>query len=97
MFAAGLFEQMAHAALPDLAGMRLVASGGDVMSATAAAAVLDRHPQLRLFNAYGPTETTIIASGFEVDGASTARRCRSAGRCPGYAFYVLDGDGRAGS
>jgi len=93
LFAAGLFEQMAHAALPDLAGMRLIASGGDVMSAAAAAAVLDAHPHLRLLNAYGPTETTIIASGFEV--TSVDGTPLPIGRpLPGYAFYVLGEDGR---
>jgi amino acid adenylation domain-containing protein len=93
LFAAGLFEQMVHAALPDLAGMRLIASGGDVMSPAAAAAVLAAHPQIRLLNAYGPTETSIIASGSElthVDGSPLP----IGGPLPGYAFHVLDEDGR---
>jgi amino acid adenylation domain-containing protein len=93
LFAAGLFEQMAHAALPDLAGMRLVASGGDVMSAAAAAAVLEAHPHVRLLNAYGPTETTIIASGFELTGVDGAP-VPIGQPLPGYAFYLLDEDGR---
>jgi amino acid adenylation domain-containing protein len=93
LFAAGLFEQMAHAALPDLGGMRLIGSGGDVMSATAAAAVLAAHPQLRLLNAYGPTETTIIASGFELTGVDGSP-VPIGQPLPGYAFYVLGEDGR---
>ena len=93
MFAAGFFEQMTHAALPDLAGMRLVASGGDVMSAAAATAVLAAHPHVRLLNAYGPTETTIIASGYELTG-DDGSPLPIGQPLPGYAFHVLDEDGR---
>ena len=39
-FAAGFFEQVARAALPDLGGMRLLAAGGDVMALGAARAIL---------------------------------------------------------
>ena len=92
-FAAGLFEQVVHAALPDLAGMRLIAAGGDVMSPAAAKAILDAHPGVRVVNGYGPTETSIIASSFEVtsvDGSPLpiGRPLR------GYEFHVLDEDGR---
>jgi len=92
-FAAGLFEQVVRAALPDLAGMRLIAAGGDVMSPAAAAAILDAHPEVRVVNGYGPTETSIIASSFavtEVDGSPLpiGRPLR------GYEFHVLDESGR---
>jgi amino acid adenylation domain-containing protein len=100
-FAAGLFEQVVRAALPDLAGMRLVAAGGDVMAPAAAGAILSAHPGVRVINGYGPTETSIVASGYEVtevDGAPLP-----IGRAlPGYELHVLDeemrpvADGEAG-
>ena len=92
-FAAGLFEQVVRAALPDLAGMRLVAAGGDVMAPAAAGAILSAHPGVRVVNGYGPTETSIVASGYEVtevDGTPLP-----IGRAlPGYELHVLDGDMR---
>jgi amino acid adenylation domain-containing protein len=88
-FAAGLFEQVVRAAAQDLGGMRLVAAGGDVMAPAAARAVLQAHPDVRVLNGYGPTETSIVASSFEVtevDGTPLP-----IGRAlPGYEFHVLD-------
>lgn len=90
-FAAGLFEQVVRAALPDLGGMRLIAAGGDVMAPAAAAAILSAHPGLRIFNGYGPTETTITCSGYEVkevDGSPLPIGTA----LPGYELYVLDAE-----
>jgi amino acid adenylation domain-containing protein len=91
-FAAGLFEQVVRAALPRLGGLRLVAAGGDVMSPDAARAVREAHPGVRVLNAYGPTETSIVATCFEVaepDGSPLP-----IGRAlPGYELHVLDPDG----
>ncbi len=93
-FAAGFFEQIVRVALPNLAGMRLVAAGGDVMPPDAAAALRSAHPSVRLLNAYGPTETSIVASFHEVrevDGMPLP-----IGRAlPGYEFHILDADGAA--
>ncbi len=92
LFAAGLFEQVVRAALPDLAGMRLIAAAGDVMSPAAAKAVLDAHPGVRVVNGYGPTETSIVASGFEVTGVDGSPL--PIGRpLAGYEFHVLDESG----
>ena len=92
LFAAGLFEQVVRAALPDLGGMRLISAAGDVMAPAAASAVLEAHPGVRIINGYGPTETTIVASGFEVtavDGSPLP-----IGRpLPGFDFHVLGEDG----
>ena len=83
-FAAGLFEQVTRVALPDLAGLRLIAAGGDVMPPAAAAAIRAAHPasawstataRLSRRSSPPPTRST----------GSTARRCRSAGRCPATA------------
>ena len=88
-FPAGLFEQVVRAALPDLGGMRLIAAGGDVMAPAAAGAILSAHPGVRVINGYGPTETSIVATGYEVkvvDGTPLP-----IGKAlPGYELYVLD-------
>jgi amino acid adenylation domain-containing protein len=91
-FAAGLFEQVVRAAVRDLGGMRLIAAGGDVMSPAAARAVLQAHPGVRVLNGYGPTETSIIASSFEVEDVDGAPL--PIGRAlPGYELHVLDEEG----
>ncbi|MGN6815255.1 MAG: amino acid adenylation domain-containing protein, partial [Solirubrobacterales bacterium] len=92
-FAAGLFEQVVRAALPDLDGMRLIAAGGDVMSPAAARALRSTHPHVRLLNGYGPTETSIVATAYEVEGVGDAPL--PIGRAlPGYELHVLDEEGQ---
>jgi amino acid adenylation domain-containing protein len=91
-FAAGLFEQVVRSALVDLGGMRLIAAGGDVMSPAAARALRDTHPEVRVINAYGPTETSIVATAFEVDEVGDAPL--PIGRpLLGYELHVLDEEG----
>ncbi len=91
-FAAGLFEQVVRTALPRLGGLRLIAAGGDVMSPAAASALREAHPDVRVLNAYGPTETSIVATCFEVDEPDGSPL--PIGRAlPGYELHVLDRDG----
>ena len=89
---AGLLHELVHAALPDLGGLRLITSGGDVLSPTAAGELRRTHPGVRLFNSYGPTEATIAATGYEVlkaDGEPVP-----IGRAlPGYRLRVFDDEG----
>jgi amino acid adenylation domain-containing protein len=92
-FAAGLFEQVVRAALPELAGMRLVAAGGDVMAPAAAGAILSAHPGLRVINGYGPTETTVTATSYEVKEVDGTPLPIGRG-LPGYELHVLDAEMR---
>jgi amino acid adenylation domain-containing protein len=92
-FAAGFFAEVVRVALPELGGLRLIASGGDVISPAAVAAVREAHPGVRVVNAYGPTETTIICSQHEVREAEEGPI--PIGReLSGYEFHVLDEEGR---
>jgi len=88
----GLFHEMVRGALPELGGLRLITAGGDILSPEAAARLRTAHPGVRLFNSYGPTEATIVASTFEVgevDGAAIP-----IGRpFPGYRLDVRDESG----
>jgi amino acid adenylation domain-containing protein len=89
--AAGFFAQVVRAALPDLAGMRLISTGGDVLSPGAAGTLRRAHPHVRLLNAYGPTETTIVATAFEVEAVDD--QPLPIGRAlPGYELRVLDSE-----
>lgn len=88
-FPAGLFEQVVRASLPDLGGMRLVAAGGDVMAPAAARALRTTHPRVRVINGYGPTETSIVATGYEVDEVGE-RPLPIGTALPGYDLHVLD-------
>jgi len=88
----GVLHELVNAALEDLGRLRLVVAVGDVLSPKAAGELCSAHPGLRLLNGYGPTETTIVASSFEVadaDGGPVP-----IGRpLPGYRLYVLDAAG----
>ncbi|MGC1853125.1 MAG: condensation domain-containing protein, partial [Solirubrobacterales bacterium] len=89
---AGLLHELVHAALPDLGGVRLIASGGDVLSPTAVVEMRRTHPSVRLLNSYGPTEATIAATSFEV--AEVDGEPVPIGRAlSGYRLRVLDEDG----
>lgn len=55
---AGLFQLMVDERLNDLAPLRQLLTGGDVVSVAHARRVLTRFPHLRLVNGYGPTENT---------------------------------------
>jgi nonribosomal peptide synthetase DhbF len=88
----GLLSELAHAALPDLGGLRLIAAGGDVFSPQLARELREAHPGVRLLNSYGPTEATIGATCHEIaeaDGGPVP-----IGRAlPGYLLELRDEDG----
>jgi amino acid adenylation domain-containing protein/non-ribosomal peptide synthase protein (TIGR01720 family) len=58
----GLFPLMVDEHLDDLVGLRQLIVGGDVMPPGAAQKLLQAAPDLRLINAYGPTEGAIVAA-----------------------------------
>jgi amino acid adenylation domain-containing protein/non-ribosomal peptide synthase protein (TIGR01720 family) len=58
----GLFPLMVDEHLEDLVSLRQLIVGGDVMPPRAAQRLLQAAPDLRLINAYGPTEGTIVAT-----------------------------------
>ena len=65
-FPTGLFHLMVDERLGDLAGVRQVVVGGDVLSARHAHRLVRALPDCRLVNGYGPTEGTTFTTFHEV-------------------------------
>ncbi|MFF2041043.1 MupA/Atu3671 family FMN-dependent luciferase-like monooxygenase [Kitasatospora sp. NPDC058170] len=86
----GLLDALAQAPVPDL---REIVSGGEQLLLTPALRdFLRRHPQCRLFNHYGPTEThAVTAVELSADGPDHAPIGRPV---PGSRIQLLDGAGR---
>lgn len=75
--------------------LKVIALGGEACSVADLAAVWSAAPGLRIFNRYGPTETTIAVTNFEVTPAVLATGTIPLGYPhPGVAFYLIDDDGQ---
>ncbi|WP_344515878.1 amino acid adenylation domain-containing protein, partial [Dactylosporangium maewongense] len=89
---AGWFHQVVGADVDALAPVRQLLAGGDVLSVPACRAVLERLPEVRLVNGYGPTENTTFTAVHSVraqdvaDGGSVPIGAPIAGT----QAYVLD-------
>jgi amino acid adenylation domain-containing protein len=93
VFPPGLLREMTRVALPQLAHLRVLAAGGDVLQPALVAELRAALPNTRLLNLYGPTETTIFACAYEVTGeiGDTVPIGRPA---PGSTLHVLDDGGK---
>ncbi|MGB3443712.1 MAG: amino acid adenylation domain-containing protein, partial [Actinophytocola sp.] len=88
---AGLFRVVAEEAPESLAGVREILTGGDVVSPTAVARVLDHTCGAVVRQLYGPTEMTLCATQHEVHGPYRAATRLPIGRpLTGTRTYVLD-------
>jgi len=70
----GLFNRVLDEAPEAFARARVALTGGETMSVVHARRFLERHPDVRLLNAYGPTEnacftTTHVVATVDLDGA----------------------------
>ena len=87
----GVFSLMVEERLEDLRGLRQLIVGGDVMPPGAARRVLEAFPGLRLINAYGPTEGSVVASAQTFRSPSEIGTIVSIGRpLRSTQVYVLD-------
>ncbi|MER7001302.1 amino acid adenylation domain-containing protein, partial [Streptomyces sp. NPDC000410] len=59
---AGLFHEVVETNVTALRGLRHLLAGGDVLSLPHCRTVLERFPDVRLLNGYGPTESTTFAA-----------------------------------
>lgn len=95
-----------HIAVTDrdaLASLRILHSGGDVLLPAACRAILSGAFRGRLFNLYGPAETTTACTGYEVTEMDESADSVPIGAAlDGFELYVLDDrmqpvpDGEAG-
>ncbi|MEU6621416.1 amino acid adenylation domain-containing protein [Streptomyces litmocidini] len=92
-FAAGFFHAVADTDPGILAGLRKVVVGGEALSAPHCARVLDRLPDLRIVNAYGPTECSVTATCFPVERGGRPGRTVPVGRpTADTRVYLFDRD-----
>jgi D-alanine--poly(phosphoribitol) ligase subunit 1 len=74
--------------------LRVVALGGEASSAADVAMLWEIAPELRVFNRYGPTETTIAVTHCELSPARVGKGPVPIGRPhPGVTFYLVDEQG----
>ena len=89
---AGLFQLMVDERLDDLAGLRQLLVGGDVVSRShASKALAALAPKGRLFNGYGPTENTTFTTVHPISLEDTKQPSLPIGKpIPGSTVYLLD-------
>jgi amino acid adenylation domain-containing protein/non-ribosomal peptide synthase protein (TIGR01720 family) len=88
---AGLFQAMVDERLEDLAGVRQLLAGGDVLPVAQVAAVRRRFPALRLINGYGPTENTTFTCCHTVPDGWSGAAVPIGRPVAGTRVHVLDG------
>ncbi|MGW6929940.1 amino acid adenylation domain-containing protein [Lentzea sp. NPDC054927] len=67
----GLFHQLVETSPDVLDGLRLLVVGGDALQAQHARTARERRPDLRIVNAYGPTETTMTCTIHPLEAIGT--------------------------
>ncbi|MCX5400296.1 non-ribosomal peptide synthetase [Streptomyces sp. NBC_00102] len=88
---AGLFRVMAEEQPECFAGVKVVITGGDIVSPVAVRRVLEHCPDLLVRSNYGPTETTLFATSAPWRKASEVPAPVPIGRpLDGMAAHVLD-------
>jgi acyl-coenzyme A synthetase/AMP-(fatty) acid ligase/acyl carrier protein len=91
----GLFPLMVDEHLDDLASLRQLIVGGDVMPPSAAQRLLQAAPGLRLINTYGPTEGSIVATAHVMTEPAEASTPIPIGTpAANTRIYLLDPAGR---
>lgn len=92
VFAAALFNVLAEEATTELGRMRLVWSGGDVVSPTGIRKLLNQRPDIVVGNAYGATETTVISTWYPMSSRMEITEPVPVGApMDNTRVYVLDG------
>ena len=87
---AGLFHAMVEERLQDLAPLRELLAGGDVLSPPHVERVLQAHPRLRLINGYGPTENTTFSLCHTIRSVTPGRSIPIGIPVEGTAVHLLD-------
>lgn len=90
-----MFHALINANIDAFAGLRAVATGGERLSPVLVRRFLQRHPEIALYNFYGPVECTVVATMWRISVADCAAGAQvPLGRALGSTgIHVLDGDG----
>ncbi|HYR08117.1 MAG TPA: amino acid adenylation domain-containing protein, partial [Longimicrobium sp.] len=88
---AGLFQVMVDERLEDLAGVRQLLAGGDVLPVDAVNRLRARFPSCRLINGYGPTENTTFTCCYTVPAAWSGSSLPIGSPISNTRVYVLEG------
>ncbi|MFI8952924.1 amino acid adenylation domain-containing protein, partial [Streptomyces sp. NPDC053750] len=88
----GLLELLADECPEAFAGVREVQVGGDTAPTATMSRLLDAHPHLQIVNVYGPTEATVIVTGFRTNAQNPpgAEGVPLGGPLPNHRVLVLD-------
>ncbi|WP_410655434.1 amino acid adenylation domain-containing protein [Amycolatopsis sp. lyj-112] len=90
----GLFRLVAEHRPEGFAYVRQVLTGGDVVPSAQVRQLLDRYPELRVSNVYGPTECTAFTTFHHMDSVAAVSDPLPIGKpIPGTRVFVLDEDG----
>ena len=88
---AGLFHQVIDNAPDALTGVRQLLAGGDVLSVRHVEAFLDRFPDTRLINGYGPTENTTFSCCYTINDMASGTATIPIGQpIHGTTGYIVD-------
>ncbi|AOX00333.1 hypothetical protein BJP34_13495 [Moorena producens PAL-8-15-08-1] len=88
----GLFHLVVDEGLEDLRSLRLLVTGGDVLSVSHAHKCRQALPHCELINAYGPTENTTITSWYSIPTRASFGESMPIGRpIANTRVYILDG------
>lgn len=86
-----LFHLMVDEQLSDLKQLKQIIVGGDVLSVPHVSKLLQAAPKLKLINAYGPTENTVLACCYQVTDISNINAAIPIGRpIANTQVYLLD-------
>jgi len=89
---AGLFHQMVEERLEDLRHVRQLLAGGDVLSVAHVRSVLERYPEIKMINGYGPTENTTFTCCYVMREPEQAGNTVPIGQAiHNTQVYILDG------
>jgi amino acid adenylation domain-containing protein len=90
----GLFNQYAHLLYEQLAGLRYLIIGGDVLDPAVVARVVNSHAPQHLLNGYGPTESTTFTTTYEIAAVREDGSSIPIGRpISNTRVYILDAQG----
>lgn len=90
----GLFHAMVDERLEDLAPLKELLSGGDVLSPSHVERVLLRWPSLRLVNGYGPTENTTFTTCHTIRSVVPGKTIPIGAPVEGTQCFVIGDDGK---